>query len=1530
MSATSSGQQHRAPKFVYLFHDTENLHFGGATASATDIYNRTLKTAIAAITDQATADAINLTQLVVNWEFPMAQSAAQQDIATFGHSSRKQWWPSPKHIAEFRTLGVHITDMDVKKGSMDLYLRNVISDRLFELREHEVADKSKYLFVVLSGDRDFSGVVRDIVRDGYRCVCIYGATAPFAPINPALEAQADAALGEWQSICGFGAPAANAAAPFPFSLVQLQLATKFKLSPSQLSTLTEYLENTVLKLPLYKVVQDPVSFEIAVKLDTTKTKSAASRQKGVRAALEQSPISLQHIPGLSTATITSLDDPNTTVVDKPADTTAKFYDGSFDIELETAVPVDKAHFVKIKDKLVKEVGVPLKYVNQDMKTKRLYAVLHTPTTPEQRTTLFSQQGKVIDLSMVDGLSTGTIHLHRAQTPKPTIGKWSGKPKQPSKSTKPAAKSTKPAAKPVYRDDGVDIVFDAKLSLPATTLHGLQGVLSDQLGLVVSDVKATKSGTRLKLTLDKKGSTPQQRLDMLTAFEGAELPLEGVGVGRVRLIPRESPATEGTATSNELVIELTFEAYPSFPELWLSKLKKAMACISKLTVASVVKSKQDPNRVLVTLTGDLQSLVDRQAWFENRSEISIRDVAKDKLIKAKVRVVRGIASSDLPVVETKKKLSLRCSLPNFAVAHQLNLDSNLFNALRDKLEQTDSSLEVKLDGSAVRIEGCSMGQRDQLFAIVNKFAEDHLDITKLVLEKHYLAPRETRERLQQLPQLKTLPHHNVSFHVEMAGFDDLKFLLIGAPADWDLGQAKSAIETEMDIPIFRIKEHAAGELLISVRLGPGYSKDVMLKKVRKVAMKGARTIDSHHVQVKRYLKKDTTVFMVCNKGDADGSVRVEKATQAINSLGALGITVGIPAEVVTMTTESAAYLKKHLEDQAEVTVSVKDENCVVELFGTQSANDVAKKLLQGFWARLVTSDYTIVASGEHKKYMEKWCSKHLQAYLNTQLSGIDDQQGSATKDDDDDSTNQDAGTYKKHRPRGSDQPTYALQITANSSKGFDIKLTTFKSDTTIQALLERLVSRVQCFEEQSLEIPPAIHTKYSEPGKPGKLLGYLLHGFRTHAFLDNRRQGLPLLKIWAPKEELDMAVQVAKGRLKGGKQSTQTISCSCIENAALLRMPYFENDRQTLAKMLASLQVALQLAASEGAQLFTIEGEDQAVQSAADITRDWLKNKERLVVSKTYPLKHASHARFLLSTANDLVDKAKTQGVLIAEHTTSQPATKLIQAKVQQLTVEVLHCSLDQVHAAAVVNASNPTLSHAGGIATAFVKLADGDLQAQSNASVQSYGPVNGGTCRVVGRLKRGADIIHATAPRYRSHVDEITYKATINAVLSTSASKGYTSIAMPLLGAGIFDWDDARAAELVVSCLQSFAAANPTCMMRVVLFDQDRDAADALVDAIQAESDSANRGSGSGTEVSGSGTEVSQPFCLGFSDCSLPVQRLRPQVPPKLLLAHPIDLPMSGFGKRIFIEPRTDRCGFPMTMTSSFRLSVLVSKARQR
>eukprot|EP00045_Choanoeca_perplexa_P017968 m.272940 g.272940 ORF g.272940 m.272940 type:complete len:1359 (-) comp17681_c0_seq5:1276-5352(-) len=1358
MSATSSGQQHRAPKFVYLFHDTENLHFGGATASATDIYNRTLKTAIAAITDQATADAINLTQLVVNWEFPMAQSAAQQDIATFGHSSRKQWWPSPKHIAEFRTLGVHITDMDVKKGSMDLYLRNVISDRLFELREHEVADKSKYLFVVLSGDRDFSGVVRDIVRDGYRCVCIYGATAPFAPINPALEAQADAALGVWQSICGYDAQAAqptptqrSGTSPvvFPFSVVKLQLEVKLKLSPVQKSTLKRYMESTVLKMPVYKLIQDQQSYEITVLLNTKLTKSVALRQKGIEAALVQSPINLRHINGLSAAEIT---------------------------------------------------------------------VVHA-TTPDPR-----------DL---DGASS-----------------------------------------------------------------------------TVADDKASP-----------------------TDFHDSSFGIErSAGFDAMR---------GSIGNESELVVKLTFDSVASFPEIWLLKLKRAMAAISKLTVESLSKSTEQRNSVTVHLSGTIQNVSSRRAWFESHPDLKIRSVAANGAILTAIgQVLRaprvGKASSSSPLRSpsswpSRKQLNgLRCSLPNFAVAHQLNLDSNLFNALRDKLEQTDSSLEVKLDGSAVRIEGCSMGQRDQLFAIVNKFAEDHLDITKLVLEKHYLAPRETRERLQQLPQLKTLPHHNVSFHVEMAGFDDLKFLLIGAPADWDLGQAKSAIETEMDIPIFRIKEHAAGELLISVRLGPGYSKDVMLKKVRKVAMKGARTIDSHHVQVKRYLKKDTTVFMVCNKGDADGSVRVEKATQAINSLGALGITVGIPAEVVTMTTESAAYLKKHLEDQAEVTVSVKDENCVVELFGTQSANDVAKKLLQGFWARLVTSDYTIVASGEHKKYMEKWCSKHLQAYLNTQLSGIDDQQGSATKDDDDDSTNQDAGTYKKHRPRGSDQPTYALQITANSSKGFDIKLTTFKSDTTIQALLERLVSRVQCFEEQSLEIPPAIHTKYSEPGKPGKLLGYLLHGFRTHAFLDNRRQGLPLLKIWAPKEELDMAVQVAKGRLKGGKQSTQTISCSCIENAALLRMPYFENDRQTLAKMLASLQVALQLAASEGAQLFTIEGEDQAVQSAADITRDWLKNKERLVVSKTYPLKHASHARFLLSTANDLVDKAKTQGVLIAEHTTSQPATKLIQAKVQQLTVEVLHCSLDQVHAAAVVNASNPTLSHAGGIATAFVKLADGDLQAQSNASVQSYGPVNGGTCRVVGRLKRGADIIHATAPRYRSHVDEITYKATINAVLSTSASKGYTSIAMPLLGAGIFDWDDARAAELVVSCLQSFAAANPTCMMRVVLFDQDRDAADALVDAIQAESDSANRGSGSGTEVSGSGTEVSQPFCLGFSDCSLPVQRLRPQVPPKLLLAHPIDLPMSGFGKRIFIEPRTDRCGFPMTMTSSFRLSVLVSKARQR
>ena len=63
-------------QLVYVFHDTENLHFLGAKhTSATAIFERTLKEAIAAVTDRSTADSTNVVELVVQWDFYLAKTS---------------------------------------------------------------------------------------------------------------------------------------------------------------------------------------------------------------------------------------------------------------------------------------------------------------------------------------------------------------------------------------------------------------------------------------------------------------------------------------------------------------------------------------------------------------------------------------------------------------------------------------------------------------------------------------------------------------------------------------------------------------------------------------------------------------------------------------------------------------------------------------------------------------------------------------------------------------------------------------------------------------------------------------------------------------------------------------------------------------------------------------------------------------------------------------------------------------------------------------------------------------------------------------------------------------------------------------------------------------------------------------------------------------------------------------------------------------------------------------------------------------
>jgi O-acetyl-ADP-ribose deacetylase (regulator of RNase III) len=141
---------------------------------------------------------------------------------------------------------------------------------------------------------------------------------------------------------------------------------------------------------------------------------------------------------------------------------------------------------------------------------------------------------------------------------------------------------------------------------------------------------------------------------------------------------------------------------------------------------------------------------------------------------------------------------------------------------------------------------------------------------------------------------------------------------------------------------------------------------------------------------------------------------------------------------------------------------------------------------------------------------------------------------------------------------------------------------------------------------------------------------------------------------------------------------------------------------------------------------------------------------------------------------------------------------------------------------AIVNAANEHLQHGGGVAGTISHRGGPDIQAESDAWVQTHGPVpheapawtSGGylPCRYV---------IHAVGPVWGEDEDEDTKLAkAVTGALRVADELGLKSLAMPAISTGIFGFPKERAAKIFFSAIQKyFKTPSGLKLVRVVLFD---------------------------------------------------------------------------------------------------------------
>ncbi len=114
---------------------------------------------------------------------------------------------------------------------------------------------------------------------------------------------------------------------------------------------------------------------------------------------------------------------------------------------------------------------------------------------------------------------------------------------------------------------------------------------------------------------------------------------------------------------------------------------------------------------------------------------------------------------------------------------------------------------------------------------------------------------------------------------------------------------------------------------------------------------------------------------------------------------------------------------------------------------------------------------------------------------------------------------------------------------------------------------------------------------------------------------------------------------------------------------------------------------------------------------------------------------------------------------------------------------------------AIVNAANSYLQHGGGVAGAIARKGGTIIQEESNKI--GYVPVGGAALTSAGKLK-ARYVIHAVGPMWGEGDEENKLKKAVRSVLDLAREKGFSTISMPAISAGIFGFPKAKCAQIIV------------------------------------------------------------------------------------------------------------------------------------
>ena len=161
---------------------------------------------------------------------------------------------------------------------------------------------------------------------------------------------------------------------------------------------------------------------------------------------------------------------------------------------------------------------------------------------------------------------------------------------------------------------------------------------------------------------------------------------------------------------------------------------------------------------------------------------------------------------------------------------------------------------------------------------------------------------------------------------------------------------------------------------------------------------------------------------------------------------------------------------------------------------------------------------------------------------------------------------------------------------------------------------------------------------------------------------------------------------------------------------------------------------------------------------------------------------------------------------------------LKEAHVGTASLRLIKGDLTEAHVDAIVNAANSRLQHGGGVAGAIVRKGGQSIQEESNAI--GHVPVGGAALTGAGKLKAG-HVIHAVGPMWGEGDEETKLRSAVRNTLKLATERGFKTLAMPAISAGIFGFPKAQCAHTIIEEIQSFLGTEKSSLETIDLYLMD-------------------------------------------------------------------------------------------------------------